>query len=144
MEVQIVVAITSAAAALFGSAIGGITSYFSTRSMRRMEWHLALKEREINRREDLFTDFITEANRLVISSFHEKMSNGNELATLVALENRLWLYSEEIGALARKIAGCVLNYHQEKRKDDAPNFADLRDKFISTCRSNLAAAKNDA
>ena len=143
MEVQVVVAIVGVTAALVGSAIGGVTSYFSTRSMRRMEWRLTLQEKEISRRETLYTEFITEANRLVIHSSAEKISDGNVLTLLLALESRIWLHSEGLGPKARKICSCILDY-QVKDKKGTPKFGDLRDDFIAACRKDLADARDGA
>jgi hypothetical protein len=144
MEVQVIVAIVGVAAALLGSAIGGFTSYLSTRSMKKLEWKLSLREKELARSEGLYSEFIAEANRVLIQSFDQKFSSVKEMTTLLALESRIWMHSEEIGILSRQIVSCVLDYHTKDRKDEEARFPGLRDTFIATCRRELTSALDGA
>jgi len=136
MNTQLTVAIIGVAAALLGSVIGGISSYFSTRSMRKLEWKLSQADREIEKREALYADFLSHANIGIVSSFDKEPDTTNLLKPLMNLESRIRLVSPEVGDSARKIVSCVIDHHQ-KDKDDKASYPSLRDDFISKCRKSL-------
>ena len=141
METQTIVAIVGVAGVLVGSAVGGVISFLSSRSMRRMEWELSLSEKNILSRESLYVEFLTEATRLMLQSTEEKISQTTAFTTFVSLESRIWFQSPVIGELAREIARCVLDSHNKEPKDKAKEFPELRDKYISECKKDLLALR---
>lgn len=55
---QIAAAMVGVASALLGALLGGVASYVSTRSMRRVEWKLAHAGREMQKREAIYLEFL--------------------------------------------------------------------------------------
>lgn len=143
MEIQLAVAVIGVVAALLGSLIGGTSSYFSTRSMRKLEWRLSQVDREIEKRESLYAEFLSQANMGIISSFDQKPSSTEILRPLLNLESRIRLISPEVGELARRIAACVIDHH-EKSKEDKASYPPLRDEFIAKCKASLDAIRAEA
>lgn len=150
METQTLVAFVGMGGALVGSAVGGLISYFSSRSVRKLEWELSLVQKEIHARETLYADFLTEAGRLLLHQVENKSHPATEMTNLIALDARIWFYSDAVGKCSRKITVCVVdgNYSddQEKgeEKKEKPTFAALRDDFITECKKDLEALKRNA
>lgn len=143
METQTLVALVGVGSALIGSAIGGLISFFSTRSVRRMEWVPSLAEKNIHTRESLYADFLTEANRLMLEAIDGKLSQSTAFATLVGLEARLWFFSNAVGEAARNIVVCVMDHHSQEPKNDTLGFPELRDKFIAQCKEDVLALRKN-
>lgn len=141
METQTLIALVGVSGALIGSAIGGLISFFSSRAVRRMEWELSLTEKDIRNRESLYADFLTETNRLMLQSIDEKITQGSELTTLIALEAKIWFFSDSVGAVARKIVVCVMDHHSKEPKNEKPSFPELKDKYIFHCKKDITEMK---
>lgn len=142
MDTQLVVAVIGVSAALLGSIVGGVSSYLSTRSMRKLEWKLARIDREIDKRETLYADFLSSANLGMLSSFNKDPDSTEVIKPIMNLEARIRLVSPELGELARKVVSCVIDHHQ-KEKNDKASYPPLRDEFISRCKSSLDALRAD-
>lgn len=136
MEIQLATAIIGAASALLGSLAGGVASYLSTRSMRKLEWKLLQVEKEIQRRETLYADFLSDANKFIVQSFEQKVNSINDLGSIINYESKIRLVSPSLGSLAREITACVLDYHQKDKKTER-EYPKLRDEFIEKCRAEL-------
>ncbi len=85
MDNQTFTAVIGVAGVLLGSTLGGLISFLSIRSVRRMDWELTLIEKDIRSREVLYADFLTEANRQMIDSLSGNAITTSELKNLVAL-----------------------------------------------------------
>lgn len=136
MDIQLSVAIIGVVSALSGTAIGGLTSYFSSRSMRKLEWRLTQIDKEIDKRENLYAAFLGEANRWVIFSVNNKVQSLEGLDHFLSLESKIRLISPEIGDLARKITSCILD-NLQKDKNAEVKYPDLRDSFIVSCQLSI-------
>lgn len=147
METQTLVALVGVTGALMGSAIGGFISFFATRSVRKMEWKLSVVQKEMQTRESLYADFLTEANRLLMHQVEGKVHHATELTHLVSLDARIWFFSDIVGKAARSIVLCILdaNLKDDEKKDseEKPEFAGLRDTFITECKKDLLAVKSN-
>ncbi|HEY9198967.1 MAG TPA: hypothetical protein VIR60_06340 [Gammaproteobacteria bacterium] len=145
MDTQTLVALVGVGGALLGSAIGGFTSYLSTRSVRRLEWKLSFVENEIHSRESLYADFLTEANRLVLHQVEGKLHRATEMTTLFALEARIWFFSDSVGKAARDLALYVLNDNIKDKEAEAgeekKSYSTLRDSYITECKKNISDMK---
>lgn len=148
METQTLVAIVGVTGALIGSAVGGLISFFSSRSVRRLEWGLGLAEKELRARESLYAEFLTEANRLLLHQIEGKSHQATEMASIIGLESRIWFYSDEVAKVAREIVLCVLDGNikdsEKKEGKDKLVFGDLKDSFLSECKKDFARVKSNA
>jgi hypothetical protein len=133
MDVQLSIALIGVISALLGSGVGGLTSYLSTRSMRKLEWRLTQIEKEIVKRENLYAEFLGEANKWIVFSFERKVDTLSDMSSLINLESRIRLVSPSLGGIAREIVACVLDHH-EKNKKETREYPTLRDSFITECR----------
>ncbi|WP_353222493.1 hypothetical protein [Salinisphaera sp. C84B14] len=137
MDSEILAALIGVSAAFIGSIVGGVLSYLSTRSVRKIEWKLERRDRETERRYSLYAEFLAEASRLMLLSFERKGVISEEVRKLVALESQIWFHSTEVGASSRNIASCVLNHFEKDEEEDRPNFPELRDEYVRICRRDL-------
>ncbi|HEY8886851.1 MAG TPA: hypothetical protein VIM35_00055 [Gallionella sp.] len=149
MDTPVLVAVVGLVGAFVGSAVGGLISYFSTKAVRRMEWKQEMAQKDIQAREDLYADFLSEAGRLMLVSFTKeaKSTPSTEFSKLVTLEAKVWFHSEPLGKQARELAKIVMKEFEPKSVDktvdetetkkDEVTFAALRDKFISDCKLDL-------
>jgi len=128
--------VIAASSALLGSLLGGFASYFSTKSMRKLEWRLAQVERNIEKRESLYAAFLGDANRFMILTLEKKIDSVAQLETLITYESRIRLTSPALGDIAREITACVLD-HQGNNKEVKREYPKLRDEFIQRCRAEL-------
>ena len=140
MSNEVLIAIIGVAAALLGSLAGGITSYFATRSMRRLEWQLSTREKAIDLNRALYNDFLAEANRLMLLAFGGKVSDSSGFTKIAALESQIRMTSLPLGDLARKITGCTMSYNVKGDPKSPDSFPQLRDQFIEACRQELDAS----
>jgi hypothetical protein len=136
MQTETLVAFVGVGGSLFGSIVGGLTSFFASRSVRRMDWQLGLLEKDIRAREVLYADFLTEANRVMMHSVAGDLLPTLELKSLVTLEARIWFYSEPVAEVAREIARMLMGLNSKNHEDDS-SFPSLRDKYLQACRSSL-------
>lgn len=136
MDTEIATAIIAATSALAGSAVGGVASYFSTRSMRKLEWQLSEIEREIASRRALYGQFLAESNKWIVRSFDQKANSFAEMQELLNLHSEISLISSKIGAKAKEILSCVLDHHQ-KDKETSGTYPTLRDAFIALCQQEV-------
>jgi hypothetical protein len=144
MDAQTLAALVGGAAVLLGTAVGGLISFFSSRSVRRMEWELALTEKNILNRESLYAEFLTEANRLMLLSVDRRIAQSTELTTLISIEAKIWFHSEIVGKTAREIAKCILDQHSKEPKGSDPGFPKLRDRFIAEGKEDIRNLRKHA
>ena len=140
MDTDILVALVG----IGGAATGGLISFVTARSMRRMEWKLQLREREILAREAAYGDFLAEANRLMFHAIDDKLSHGAEFTALASLEVRLLFFSERVGTAAKDLAICVISHHSRDPAQPDGDFPKLQEKFILECRADLANLREHA
>lgn len=144
MDTATLVAVVGVVAAIAGATIGGLISYFSTRSVKLIEWRLLQTDKEISKRESAYAEFLSEANRLMVLGMGEKISSTAELEKITILEARLWFFSSATGASARKICNCILNINRTDPDPNEPKFPPLRDQFVTACRQDLDQLRSAA
>lgn len=110
--------------------------------MRKLEWKLAQIDREIEKREAIYAEFLTQANLGMMSAFDDKPDSRTVVKPLLDLESRARLISPEVGDLAREIASCILDHHQKDKKEKAA-YPILRDRFITACKQQLDKLRSD-
>jgi hypothetical protein len=79
----------AALAALAGSLIGGLTSFATTWLTQQTKVRAQRLLDEIDRREELYKDFIEEASRLYADAFEHDKAETSKLVNLYALVSRM-------------------------------------------------------
>jgi len=84
---------TAALAAIFGSLVGALGSSISTWITQRHQDRRDLVARKIFRREELYSDFITESARLLVDALEHNETEPKNLIPAYALLSRMRLSS---------------------------------------------------
>ena len=104
----------TALAALFGSLVGAFGSSVSTWITQRHQDRRDLLGRKILHREQLYSDFISEAARILIDALENNFKDPNKLIPAYALLSRIRLSSSrEVLASADEVIKSIINTYTE-------------------------------
>jgi len=135
----------TALAALLGAAVGGLTSVGTTLLTQRMqvraEWHA----REVDRRQELYKEFIEEASRCYVHALQHGEADVPGLVSLYAKLGRMRLISSpavlaSAGEIERKIIDTYLTPDKsflEIREMIHNDSIDLLRDFSIACREEF-------
>jgi len=139
----------SAVAALSGSAVGGLTSFFSSWLGQSGQLRSQLFLNDKGRRQELYREFVDEASTLYIDSLTRDTPDLTRLVALYALISRMRvLSSQKVIEEAEKAGQLIVRSYPEPNK----TFADLRAmvyehafdplrSFSESCREELEGLK---
>ncbi|MDQ8205714.1 hypothetical protein [Pelagicoccus sp. SDUM812003] len=136
-----------AISALVGSIVGGLISFLTTYSLKSKEWKNERLKREIEKRENLYSAFISEIGRLVLLSIDRKTNQVSEFSNAYNLLMQIRLIaSEEVTTTANGLVQKATRSHLEKEKKGAPDRIEdpnesENHKFIRACRRDLEELK---
>src|SRR5262249_46199899 len=129
----------STIAALTGSMIGGLTSLTASWLTQRVQFTTQQRANDLNRREELYRNFIEEASRLYTDAFAHDKAEVSDLVNLYALVSRMRVLSSlEIVAAADLVVGSIIDMYA------APNrtFKDVREILEDVSMNPLAHFSN--
>jgi hypothetical protein len=139
-------AILSAAAALTGSLIGGVSTLIASWLTQRGQFQAQALMREATKRETLYAEFIIEASRRRADAWSHHAETPEVLAGLYSAVERMRLTSsDEVRQLAEKVALHVIDAYAapDRSFDELRQHVDkvtatdpLRD-FSEACRLEL-------
>jgi hypothetical protein len=135
---------TAALAAIFGSLVGALGSSISTWITQRHQDRRDLLARKIFRREELYSDFITEGARLLVDALEHNESDPKNLIPAYALLSRMRLSSSQgVLATAEDVVREIVatygkpNLTSEEIESRAANGAGPLRTFSDVCRAEL-------
>jgi len=118
--------------------IAGVLSYFAGKGMKRHEWELNLRREKVAVRQRLYAEFLAEADRHVIQSMKEKVSDVTSLYEIIRKFSEIELLSsEEVSAAARSICDYIVSSHAIEGKT-RENFYELKQAFIRNAKQEIA------
>ena len=137
----------SAFAALAGSTIGGLTSLAASWLTQRVQFRVQRLAHDIDRREDLYKDFIGEASNSYSHAFEHDLTDISQLVRLYALVSRMRvLSSQQVIEQADRVMRAIVEAYLAPNKsirDILPHslkgnitLDPLRD-FANACRDEL-------
>ena len=136
--------IITASAAVAGSLVGSLGSAVGTWITARHQVRRDLLEKQIARREALYSDFIGESARLLIDAMQHNASDLQNLLPLYALLGRIRLsYSELVLQEGEQVIKTILstypqtNLTTEQIESDAVSGHDPLRAFSDSCRIEL-------
>jgi hypothetical protein len=114
----------SALAALAGTAVGGLTSFFSSWLGQSAQFKAQLFLQEKGRRQELYRDFVEEASRLCIHALTNDQPDLSKAIALYALVSRMRILSSpKVVEEADKVARLIVDYYAQPNK----TFSELRE-----------------
>src|SRR5260370_25173233 len=104
-----------------GSLVGAFTSFVTTYANQRAQYRRDFLSKQFAQRENLYSEFINEAARLLADSLEQEMVKPSTLVPIYGLENRIRLNaSDEVVQAARSlIQELVEPYRPPTLTDDA-------------------------
>ena len=87
--------VITALSAVLGSAVGGAASIATAWVTHRAQGHRTAIQTEIERREKLYTEFITVCSKLALDSLDHSLESPETLIQIYSLENRIRLTSSQ-------------------------------------------------
>lgn len=143
MSSQIITAIIGVFAALCGTTIGGLITYFTHRDLKRKEWVFSVLREEINDRKKLYSDFLAEAYRLTLISIQTKHDNLKEFEILNRYLAQIELLSTgKIIDEAKAIVDHVIVCHSMNSGKQSRSFFDVKTSFINEAKEDIHKLKN--
>ena len=134
----------TALAAISGSLVGALGSSVGTWITARHQDRRDLLGKQIERREALYSDFISESARLLVDAMQHNVSDLQKLLPVYALLSRIRLSSSgSVLQTAEKVIQTIVNtYPQpnltvEQIESQAANGQDPLREFSDTCRVEL-------
>jgi hypothetical protein len=135
----------TALAALFGAAIGGLTSVCTSLVTQRIQVRAQWLARELDRRQELYKEFIEEASRCYVHALQHGEPDVAGLVSLYAKFGRMRLVSSpsvltSAGAIERKIINTYLTPDKsflELREMINSGSVDLLRDFSNACRAEF-------
>jgi hypothetical protein len=135
----------SALAALAGTAVGGLTSFFSSWLGQSAQLKAQLLLQEKGHRQELYRDFVEEASRLYIDALTNDQPDLSKTIALYALVSRMRILSSpKVVEEADKVARLIVDSYPKPNKTfselrammDEHSLDPLRD-FSEYCREEL-------
>jgi hypothetical protein len=133
-----------AMAALFGSLVGALGSSVSTWITQRHADQRDLLARRVFYRVQLYSDFITESERILVDALENNFQDPNKLIPAFALLGRIRLTSsKEVLESAEKLVRNIVKYYSEPNltpeeiRFRAMSGNDPLKQFSETCRAEL-------
>ena len=124
------------------ATVAGAVSYIAGRSMKSYEWRLGMVREEIQTRQRLYAGFLAEADRLVLLSIENKLSEVGGLHDLFRRLSEIELLgSENVIASAKDMADHAMSSHVagDKAARRVPGFHALKSKFIASVKEEMKA-----
>ena len=143
MSPQIITALIGVFAALFGTAIGGLITYFTNKDLKRKEWQFSVLREEINDRKRLYSEFLAEAYRLTLISMQTKYDDPKEFDILNRYLAQIELLATgKIVEEAKAIVDHVVVRHSESSEKQIRSFFDVKTSFVNEAKEDLHNLKN--
>ena len=138
-------AYVSALAALAGSVVGGLTSLTTTWQTQRTQLGAQLRQHDLDRREQLYKDFIEEASRLYADAYEHDKADVANLVKLYALVSRMRVRSSPaVVESADKVVRLIIETYlgpnltlEDIEKAIAHDAMDPLRQFSDACREEL-------
>ena len=135
----------SAFSAVMGSLVGAFTSFVTTYVHQRAQYRRDFLSKQFAQRENLYSEFINEAARLMVDSLEQEMVKPSTLVPIYGLENRIRLNaSDEVVRAARSaIQEIVESYRRPIMTEEDIRrgaYLDIKDpvkEFGEACRKEL-------
>lgn len=135
----------SALAALAGTAVGGLTSFFSSWLGQSAQLKAQLFLHDKGRRQELYRDFVNEASRLWIDALTNDQPELSKTVALYALVSQMRILSSpKVVEEADKVARLIVDFYPKPNKTFSELLAmrdegslDLLRDFSESCREEL-------
>ena len=142
MTVEGLSIVVPAVAALAGTVAGGLITFFTNFWLKRAEWRKEMIASERSKREQLYSDFMAEAGRLLCAGVDKSIDSASEMSVLYSLVGRIrMLASAPVVSAAEELTTEVINGLGRKSKEESTRKIPIADRFSTACRKELDELK---
>jgi hypothetical protein len=135
----------SALAALAGTAVGGLTSFFGSWLGQSAQFKAQLFLQEKGRRQELYREFVEEASKVYIDALTNDQPDLSKTIVLYALLSRMRILSSpKVVEEADKVVRLIVDFYPKPNKTFSElrammndNSLDLLRDFSESCREEL-------
>ncbi len=138
------IAYLSALAALGGSAIGGLTSIFSSWLGQSVQLKAQLLLYDKGRKQELYHDFVNEASQLYIDALTHDKPDLSKTVALYALISRMRIISSpKVVAESDKMAQLIVDTYPEPNKTFSELHEMVKEHTLDPLRSFSEACREE-
>jgi hypothetical protein len=128
----------SAGAILIVAIISGLASYLVGRGMKDLEWRLGMQREKIEKRVQLYSAFLAEADRLMLLSINKEFQGAMGFEALTSRYASIELLAAApVVDAARDVLDVALDSHSSGFNRQEDRYA-LKRKFVDAARAELA------
>ncbi|GAX34133.1 hypothetical protein [Nodularia sp. NIES-3585] len=143
MSPQVNAAIIAFFAGILITLLGGFISYLTNKSIKLKEWQLILIKEDITIRQKIYSDFLGQANKLLLFSIEEKASSVKELDSIINYFSQIEiLATQEVIEQAKKLANYVLDANTQSSNKQNQDFNNIKKHFIEAVKDELSKLRN--
>jgi len=143
MSNEIAASLISIVGTVIVAILAAVISYAAGRGMKNHEWRLDIVKEKISLRHRLYTEFLAEADRLVLQGLEAKTAKATAFHTLTARLSEIELIgSDAVVEAARDICGSALASHAVEDAEPKEVFYDVKKNFISAVRREISAIED--
>jgi len=120
------------------AVIAGLLSYAAGKGMKKHEWDLNIRREKVTVRQRLYAEFLAEADRQVLQSMKEKISDATSFYEITRKFSEIELLSsDDVSTAAKSICDHVVGSHAVEEKTGA-SFYELKKGFIQSAKKEIA------
>ncbi|WP_146606178.1 hypothetical protein [Mesorhizobium kowhaii] len=139
MPNEILASLISTGGTIIVAILAAAISYGVGRGMKTHEWRLGIVREKVSLRHRLYTEFLAEADRLVLQGLEAKTAQASAFHTLTARLSEVELIgSDSVVEAARGVCGSALASHAAADAEPKDAFYDIKRNFVSAVRREIS------
>lgn len=130
---------------IFGALVGGLINYFSSRSTKNYEWSLALAKESIAYRQNLYSEFLVETQRLVMVAAEQKVSSVNDFNHVGGKFAEISLVAPNgVVEAAQALIDSALEANSRSNQKEGIDFYKRKQAFIVEAKKDIESIRKSA
>ena len=132
---------------LAGVLVGGLTNFLTTRSVKQQEWRLTLARDQLTYRQQTYSDFLAESQRLTALVIYGNLDLPSDLKVLDKLIAQMSLVSPP------EVVDCAWELRRHlfrgatpspEALHDRPSYEQLSEAFLGAAQADLKRQRGEA
>lgn len=133
--------IITALAALGGTVVGGLVTFVTSFILKKAEWKEQRLNRELAKREQIYSEFLAESGGLLLRGVSDKVSDPKEFRNMYTLLGKIRMCgTQEVIDAGERLVMSVLHYQKKMSESSDTGDADGQannNTFSTVCRAEL-------
>lgn len=134
---DLILTLSPALFGLLGTLAGGLITFSTAHSLKSKEWKHELRQKDIAKREELYSAFLQESAYLLLKAIDSSTTKAVEFVHLGSLRaNIRMISSPEVFSAADNLFSYVIDCRKKDDKEKRPKDSGMG-SFSSVCREEL-------